>query len=62
MTKRQTGFLKKEVHVMMNKKKRLMKGEVHIMILIMNQARKLSIKEKNHTMKMSQGRRLLRGY
>ena len=64
MTKRQTGFLKEEeVHVMMNKKKRLMKeGEVNIVILIMNQARKLPIKEKDHTMKMSQGKRLPRGY
>ena len=61
MTKRQTGFLKEEVHVMMNKKKRLMKeGEVHIVIL--NQARKLPIKEKDHTMEMSQGRRQPRGY
>ena len=62
MTKRQTGFLKEEeVHVMMNKKKRLMKdGEVHIVIL--NEARKLPIKEKDPTMKMSQGKRLPRGY
>ena len=51
----------KEVHVMMNKKERIMKeGEVHIVIL--NQAGKPPIKEKDNTMKMSQGRRLLRGY
>ena len=64
MTKRQTGFLKeKEVHVMMDKKKKLMKeGEVRIVILIMNQVRKLPIKEKDHTMKTSQWRRLPRGY
>ena len=50
-----------KVHVMMNKKKRLMEErEVHIMLL--NQARKLLIKGKNHFMKMSQRRRLLRGY
>ena len=43
---------KKEVHVMMNKNKRLMKeGEVHIVTL--NQAKNLPIKEKDHTM-MSQ--------
>ena len=52
---------KKEVHIMMNKKKRLMEeGEVHIVIL--NQARRPPIKGKDHFMKMSQGRRLLRGY
>ena len=63
MTKRQTGFLKEEVHVMMKNKKRLMKeGEVHIVILIMNQARKLPIKAKDHTVKLSQWRRLPRGY
>ena len=46
---------------MMNKKKRLTKeGEVHIVIL--NQARKLPIKENNHTMKMSKGKRLPGGY
>ena len=44
-----------------DKKKRLMKeGEVPIMIL--NQARKLPMKEMGHTMKISQGKRLPRGY
>ena len=58
--KRRTGFLKEEV-LMMNTKKRLMKeGEVHIMIL--NQARRPPITEKDHTMKMSRGRRQPRGY
>ena len=52
---------KKEVHVIMNKMNRLMKeGEVHIMIL--NQAARPPIKGKNHTMKISRGRRLLRGF
>ena len=61
MTKRPTGFLKEEeVHVMINKNKRLMKGEVHIVIL--NQTRKLLIKGQNPTVKISQGRRLPRGY
>ena len=46
-----------KVHVMMNKKKRLMdKGEVHVMIL--NQARRRPINEEDHTMKISRGRRL----
>ena len=75
MMKRQTGFLKDEVHVMTNKKKRFMKA-VHVMmnqkkrlmeegmvhIAILNQARRPPIKEEDHFMKMSQGRRLLRGY
>ena len=44
-TQSQTAFLKEEVHVIMNKKKRYMKeGEVQIVIL--NQARKLPIKRK----------------
>ena len=48
-------------YVMMNRKKRLRKeGKVHIVIL--NQARKLLIKVKDHNMKMSQGRRLPRQY
>ena len=46
---------------MMNIKKRLIaEGKVHAIIL--NQARKPQIKEKDPTMKISQGRRLLRGY
>ena len=61
MTKRQTGFLKEEVHVMMNKKKGVVK-EGEIPIVILNQARKLPIKEKDHTVKKCQGRRLPRGY
>ena len=56
--KKKTGFLK-EVHVMVNQKKRHMKaGEVHIEIL--NQVSKPPIND--HTMKMSQGRRLPRRY
>ena len=46
---------------MMNKKERLVEeGKVHVVIL--NQARKPPIKKKDPTMKISQGRRLLRGY
>ena len=46
MMKRQTGFLKEEVHVMNNQKQRLMEeGEVHITIL--NQARRPSMKGKD---------------
>ena len=52
MTERPIVFLIEEIHVMMNKKKRLLqKGEVHIVIL--NQARRPPIKEKDHIMKMS---------
>ena len=58
MMKRRTGFLKEVL--MMNTKKRLMKGEVHI--VIQNQARRPPIKEKDHTMKISEGRTLPRGY
>ena len=51
----------KEVHVMMNKNKKVMEeGEVDIVIL--NQDRRPLIKEKDHTMKMSRGRRLAKGY
>ena len=55
MTKRSIVFLEIEVHAMINKKKRLMKGEVHSEIL--NQARRPPIKNKDPTIKMSQGRR-----
>ena len=52
--------LMKEVHVMMNKRKMLMEGEVHIVIL--NQARRPQIKGKDHIILMSQRRRIPRGY
>ena len=61
MMKWRTGFLKEKVDMMINKKKRLMEeGKVHMAIL--NQTRRPPIKERDHPMKMSQGRRLPRGY
>ena len=57
MTKMPIVFLVEEVHVIMNKKKRLIEeGKVHVVIL--NQARKPLIKNKDPTMKVRQGRRL----
>ena len=61
MMKRWTGFLKGEVHMMMNRKERL-KEEGEVQIVILNQVRRPPIKGKAHFMKMSQGRRLPRGY